>query len=345
MWGDFLVLGDIVWRADPDAAFNSGNKSRYRHGLWFSIPGKTDTWDPIDTVFTGQKAGTNVVQGLYPLEPGLLVITCTLVALLQGSPDDFIYRELREGISNCGRQGNAAWPAKGGVVWNDRQGNVWFSNGEIFQRLDEAIDIKGTASVAALGEYVFVSTSSDTYVFRLYEENGGWTRLTGTFGFAKMVATPKFLFGLEDRPPTGGDFVLDSVTASILGDNLLWARDREMSAFDFTDENRGTFNGRQLRSLIRTRPLPGFGHTVRFWHRFGIRAKGTGAVISATARPSADPQERGLVERIRGDLRRRIDYIFDAHGPSFEATFDVEFEGDVTVEHMTVWEHGGRLER
>jgi hypothetical protein len=63
MWGDFLVLGDIIWKADPDQPFASGNKSRYRHGLWFSIPGKTDTFDPIDTVFTGQKAGANVVQG------------------------------------------------------------------------------------------------------------------------------------------------------------------------------------------------------------------------------------------------------------------------------------------
>jgi hypothetical protein len=37
--------------------------------------------------------------------------------------------------------------------------------------------------------------------------------------------------------------------------------------------------------------------------------------------------------------------VFDAHGPSIEATFDVEFDGDVSVEHMTVWEHGGRLDK
>ena len=118
MWGDFLVLGDIIWKADPDQSFDATNQSRYSHGLWFSIPGKTDTWDPQDTVFTGQKAGGNVVQGMFPLEPGLLVVTCTLVVLLQGSPDDFIYRELREGISNCGRNGVSKWAAKGwSRVW------------------------------------------------------------------------------------------------------------------------------------------------------------------------------------------------------------------------------------
>ena len=347
MWGDFLVLGDIIWRADPDAAFNSGNKSRYRHGLWFSIPGKTDTWDPIDTVFTGQKAGANVVQGMFPLEPGLLVITCTLVALLQGAPDDFIYRELREGISNCGRSGNAAWPSKGGVVWNNKTGNVWFSNGESFQRIDEAVDISGVASVAASGEYVFVSTEDDTYVFRLYSEpeGGGWTRLATDFPFLKMVAGQRFLFGLENRPDDGS-FILDSETDGLLGgETELWTQDRQMTAFDFLDEKRGLFNGRKTKSLIRSRPLPGFGHSVRFWHRYGVRAKGDGVLVSTVSRPSADSSVRGHEQSVSGDLSRRFDYVFDAHGPSLEATFDVEFEGDAIVEHMTVWEHGGKLEK
>lgn len=345
MWGDFLVLGDVIWKADPDEAFTFTNKTRQRHALWFSIPGNTDTWDPIDIVNTGQKAGFNVVQGMFPLEPGLLVITCTLVALLQGSPDDFVYRELREGISNCGRAGNAAWPSKGGVVWNDRTGYVWFSNGEIFQRLDEAIVIEGPASVAAVGEYIFVSTSDETHVLRLYEEAGGWTRLTGTFGFAKMVATQRFLFGIEAREPAEGNFFLDSETNGILDQNTMWAQDRLMTAFDFFSKERGIFNGRKLRSFIRTRPLPGFGHSVRFWHRFGVRAKGTGSIVKAISRPSSNENERGLEERLRGSLNRRFDYVFDAHGPSLEATFDVEFDGDVTVEHVTVWEHGGRTER
>jgi len=345
MWGDFLVLGDIIWKSDPDASFDNTNKSRYSHGLWFSIPGKTDTFDPIDTVFTGQKAGDNVIEGLFPLEPGLLVVTSTLVVLLQGSPDDFVYRELRSGISDCGRNGVAAWPSKGGVVWADKNYSVWFTNGEIFQRLDEAVEIEDAHSVAAIQEYLFVSTSTDTHVFRLYEENGGWTRLTGTFGFLKMVATPRFLFGLEAREPKGG-FILDSETNGLLNsDSALWSADRLMTAFDFFDENRGMFNMKKLRSIIRSRPLPGFGHNIRFWHRYGVRAKGTGAVVKGISRPSADAKTRGYVERIRGNLKDRTDYIFDAHGPSLEATFDVEFDGDVTVEHMTVWEHGGKLER
>jgi hypothetical protein len=344
MWGDFLVLGDIVWNADDTQPLTSSNSLRFRHGLWFSIPAKTDTWDPTDTVFIGQKAGGNVVQGMFPLEQGLLVITCTLVAMLQGAPDDFIYRELRAGISNCGRNGVAEWPSKGGVVWADSEGYVWFTNGEVFQRLDETIDIEDSRSVTAAGEYVFVSTPNITHVFRLYQEGGGWTRLTGLFGFAKMAATKRLLIGIEAKQPEG-DFILDLETNGILGQNILWGEDRLLTAFDFESEKRGIFNNRALRSTVRTRPIPGFGHSVRFWHRFGVRAKGDGRIIKAISRPSADPKVRGLENRIYGRLKDRPDYVFDAHGPSIEATFDVEFDGDVTVEHMTVWEHGGREER
>jgi hypothetical protein len=345
MWGDFLVLGDIVWNRDDTQPLTALNSTRYRHGLWFSIPGKTDTWDRIDTVFTGQKAGANVIQALYPLEPGLMVISCTLVSLLQGSPDDFIYRELREGISNCGRSGSAAWPAKGGVVWSDRNGYVWFSNGEVFQRIDESILLEGTRSVAAVGEYVLVSTNEQTYVFRVYEESGGWTRLGKPSGFRKMIASPSVLVGIEAKDAVGS-FILDDEESGELDSSfVLWGAAPIITAYEFENQNRGTFDGRPLRSKIRTRPLPGFGHKTRFWHRFGVRAKGSGRIVSATSRPSSDPSVRGFITRVSGNLQRRFDYIFDAHGPSVEATYDVEFEGDVTVEHMTVWEHNGRVER
>jgi hypothetical protein len=345
MWGDFLVLGDVVWKADPDQAFASTNQLRYRHGLWFSIPGKTDTFDPIDTVFTGQKAGANVVQGMFPLEQGLLVITCTLVSLLQGTPDDFVYRELRTGISNCGRAGVALWEHKGGVVWKDQNDYIWFSNGETFIRLDESVDINGAVSVAATGEYLFVSAESGNHVFRLYEEAGGWTRLVGAVSFVKMIATTSNLFGLEAREQKGS-FILDDETFGLFdSEYVLWGADRIITAFDFNSENRGVFNGQKIISTIRTRPLPGFGHRLTFWHRYGLRAVGSGRLRKAVSRPSADATVRGLDTRISGDLSRRTDYTFDAHGPSIEATFDAEFEGDVTVEHMTVWSHGGRDSR
>lgn len=347
MWGDFLVLGDIIWNADDTLPLTESNSSRYSHGLWFSEPGKTATWDPTNTVFVGQKAGSNFVQGLFPLESGLLVVTRTLVALLDGSPDDYVYRELRAGISNCGRNGVSAWQNKGGVVWADANDYVWFTNGESFIRLNAAVDINNAVSVTAIGEYLFVSTPTVVHVYREYStESAGWTRMTGTFGFAKMVSTSSELFGIEDKP-TLGSFILDDPVYGILGDtdSLLWGALRKISVFDFNSEDRGKYNGLLLKSKIRSRPLPGSGHDAVFWHRYGVRAAGSGKVIKGVSRPSADVSERGYNTRLNGRFSDRKDYVFDAHGPSLEATFDVEFEGDVTVEHMTVWSHEGATTR
>jgi hypothetical protein len=347
MWGDFLVLGDIVWNADDTQPLTQLNSSRYSHGLWFSIPGKTDRWDPIDTAFVGQKAGGNVTQGMFPLENGLLVVTCTLVALLQGTPDDFLYRELRAGISNCGRNGVSAWPNRGGVVWADKSDYVWFTNGEDFVRLDEPVSIENAISVTAVGEYLFVSTPSVVHVYRAYgNESAGWTRMTGTFGFAKIVATQSALFGIEARDERG-TFILDDPVYGLLDNsqNLLWGADRLMNVFDFNSENRGTFNGLPIRSKIRTKPMPGGGNDIVFWHRYGVRAQGSGIVREGVSRPSSDVSVRGHVTRTNGRLEDRKDYVFESHGPSLEATFDVEFSGDVTVEHMTVWSHSGSASR
>jgi len=342
MWGDFLVLGDIVWNSDDSQPLTEANSARYGHGTWFSIAGKTDTWDPIDTVFVSQKSGGNIMQGMFPLEKGLLTVTCTVVSLFQGSPDDFVYRELRSGISKCGRSGVTHWENKGGVVWADSNDYIWYTNGEDFARIDASIEIEGVRSVTAVGDYLFVSTPTITHVYRtISQDAAGWTRLATPFGFLKMIATEKNLFGIEDGT-ISGTFILDNPVYGLLDlGNTLWGDFQLIASFDFDEPNRGVFNGQKVISTIRTRPLPGGGHDKTFWHKFGVRAAGSGRVKRGISRPSADSSERGHETRIHGRLENRKDYIFDAHGPSLEATFDVEFEGDVTVEHMTVWSHGG----
>lgn len=347
MWGDFLVLGDIIWKADSSQAFSNSNASRYSHGLWFSQPGNSDKWDPIDTVFVGQKSGGNVVQGLFPLERGLLVITCTLVSILAGTPDEFSYRELRAGISNCGRNGVANWPNSGGVVWADNNDDIWWTNGEGFSRINQRVQMNDIRSIACINNYVIASSSEIIHVFRIYgnETSGGWTRLSTPYGCFKMLATDDFLLGLEDRKIVG-TFVLDDPVFGLLDEgNTLWGDARRIIAFDFNSEDRGMFDGQKVISTIRSKPLPGQGHDTTFWHKFGIRAAGTGTLRKAVSRASADVTKRGYETRLYGRLSSRKDYVFDAHGPSLEATFDVEFDGDVIAEHMTVWAHSGAAKR
>ena len=110
------------------------------------------------------------------------------------------------------------------------------------------------------------------------------------------------------------------------------------------DSLRGTFNGTAIRPIVRSRPLPGESDRTIFWHRFGGRVNGPGKLKKATAYASPDVDERGYEHRVNQRLEDRKDFTFEAHGPSLEAVFEMEFEGDVTPEHLTVSAHRGAVE-
>lgn len=342
MWKDFLILGDIVWNADDTQPLTLSNSARYEHGLWFSQPGKTDSWDPIDVVFTGQKSGGNYVNGIFPLENGLLVTSSTLVALLQGSPDEFVYRELRAGISPPSSSRVTPWTSQGQVAWLDKNSRVWSTNGEDFVRLDLpiAITVASYGAVGAIDDYLIVSSDDDVHVFRQFDQTGAWTRLSVPYGWKKVVTTSTQIFGLQGGTE-GGTFILDDPIYGLLDNNTLWGNPGSMTVFDVFSSKRGVFDEQDSYSTIRTRPLPGAGHDITFWHRFGLRGAGDGKLLKVIARPSADVSVRGHETRPYARLEDRKDWVFEAHGPSLEATFDAYFKGNVTVEHMTVWAHAG----
>jgi hypothetical protein len=348
-WGDFVVLGDIHWKADPSSAYSSGNTARYPHGLWFSEPGTTDTYSPDRVFFVGQKLERNAVVGIFPVERGLLVITQSLVALLRGTPTEFVYEELRSGISPDSANEVTFWPYAGLVVWLDRSGKVWATNGEVVARLDEGvtIDRSGPGAILGLNQDLFVSGRNNVRVFHTFGQSGGWTTLITPAGWQKAVFCRSTIIAIGADQDSGGTFILDSETSGILGQDLLYGEVDTVQVYTISDNNdlRGTFNFRTLRPMIRTRPLPGPSDRTVFWHRFGLRANGPGVLRKAVSYGSADLSLRGFVHRVAGRLRDRKDWTFEAHGPSLEAVFEFEFEGDVTPEHLTTSAHRGRLER
>lgn len=347
-WGDYVFLGDIQWKRDRSISYSQANSIRYPHGIWRSDPGTTDKWHPDETFFVGQKLEANAILGMFPMDPGLLVVTQSQIALLRGEPNDFAFEELRSGVSPESRYEVTFWPYAGVVAWLDRFGRVWVTNGDTVERLDRGVDIQrtGPGCLLAVDENLFVSGRADVRVFHSFGETGAWTTLQTPSGWSQATFCRQTVVGVGADQIGRGNFVLDSDEFGRLDVNTLQSEPDTVQVFSLTDEDRrGTFNGVPVKPKIVSRPLPGASNRTIFWHRFGIRANGPGKLRTATSYPGPDTSKRGLVERVFGFLSRRKDWTFRAHGPSIEATFEFEFEGDVSPEHMTVAAASGKAEK
>ena len=350
-WGDFVVLGDIQWRRDPAAAYGSSNTAHYPHGIWFSRPGQSDTWHPDDVFFIGQKLNQNAILGMFSLEQGLIVVSQSSISLLRGrpgpNPEDFSYEELRAGISPRTKDEVAFWPHAGLVVWLDYRGRVWATNGDNVFRLDQniSIDQARTGCVFGIDEALFVSGGVDVRVMHSFGESAAWTSLITPTGWQKAVSCGSTVIGLGANQDSLGTFILDDEVFGLLDENTLHGFVDSIQVFSLASDDRGVFNGRLIRPIMRTRPLPGASERTAFWHRFGVRANGPGKLLKATSYPSPDVSQRGYETRVNGRLSDRKDWAFNGHGPSMEAVLEFEFEGDVTPEHVTVGAHRGKAER
>lgn len=340
-WGDYLVLGDIFWMDDQAAPFSAENRARFVNRIWFSAPGDYEAWDPLDVELVGKDSseeGQDQIVGLFVVEQGLLVFTTEHVTLLRGSPNSHVREELRYGISPQDWRHVVRWPATGTIAWVDAQGSVWQTNGESFNQVDREIylgsGLSGAAadnvSIAALGDYLVVSSPDSCWVLSSFGPSGAWTRLAYTGALASTRWRDVFSAG--------------STLYAYTSELGTWA---EMPT-DPSAGTRGMLNGvTPLRSMLVTRAVPGGGHGTTFWHRHGVRATGSGSLVAAKAYPaewawSGEHLASGGLPQV---LSARKDFVGPAHGPSLDATFEYEFDGEVTVEGVTLWLHRGRARR
>jgi len=350
-WGDYVLLGDIQWKKDPTLAYSSGNTAPYPHGIWFSRPGSSDVWHPDEVFFVGQKLERNAILGMFPMEQGLLVVSQSSISLLRGRPgaraEDFVYEELRSGISPSTKDEVAFWAHTGLVVWLDRRGRVWATNGDTISRLDVQVEIDkvGPGCVLAVDEYLFVSGRKDVRLLSAFGQSAAWTSLITPTGWQKAVSCRSIVVGVGAGQDSQGTFILDDAVLGLLDNNTLYGFTDTIQVFDLASQDRGTVNGKAIRPIMRTRPLPGASERTAFWHRFGVRSEGPGYLRRAVSYPGADVTVRGWETRVNGRLDKRKDWAFTGHGPSIEAVFEFEFEGDVTPEHVTIGAHRGRPER
>ncbi len=325
MWGDFHLLGDIVWLADRNLPFAEDNAARFPHGIWFSQPDKADSWDPVDVQFIGQQADDNKILGMFPVTAGLIVLSTNGAHMLRGNPDFNEYEQIRVGIGPEDRRSVAYWPSAGVVVWVDKRGQIWQTNGEEFGRLDTVLPpVVGPcpSSVVAFDDFLLVSRAGRVYALRLYQGQGIWTELN-----AQCIR--------EMHRYEGSIYMARTVQGGL---------ERFAPEFDA----RGTFDGVPIASRITTPTLqPPDQHKQTFWHRFGFRTDGAGRLLKALARngPLIEPESKTIEYKVDEIAGERQNVVFPAHGPSKEATFTLEGEGDVIYEGATVWSHSGKDRR
>jgi hypothetical protein len=262
---------------------------------------------------------------MFPVTAGLIVLSTNGAHMLRGNPDFNEYEQIRVGIGPENRRSVAYWPAGGVVVWIDKRGQIWQTNGEDFGRLDTVLPpVMGPcpSSIVAFDDFLIVSRAGRVYALRLYQGEGVWTELN-----SQCIR--------EMHRYEGSIYMARTVNPGL-----------ERFAPEFGA--RGTFEGFPIVSRITTPTLqPPDQHKQTFWHRFGFRTDGAGRLLKAWARngPLIEPSSKTIEYEVDEIAGERQNVVFPAHGPSKEASFTLEGEGDVIYEGATAWSHSGRDKR
>lgn len=324
MWGDRLVLGDVEWLEDDDAAFSASNSALYPNGIRLSQPGNPGGWDLLDFAYMGIKdgQGTPRIVDLQPLEQGLLVLTTAGVYLLQGSPSNFAYEEVRPGLGASAASTAGWWPATGSAVWISDVGQVWHSDGLEFLRVDEPLGLiaRGSAPgwTAGWDDFVLVRVADRVFAFRLFAQGGAWTELVAPPGTTSVFTLGPCLYALDDSGQP-------------------WRLNRAANY-------RGRIDDVDHEVVVTTRTFEGGdGHRNSFWRYFGVRAQPEGSggsiervtIYAGPALSSISPSTNITL----GDsaLGGRDEVLVPGPGASVEAALEVEFKGDVSVEQVTAF--------
>ena len=317
-WGGLLLLGDVEWRSDKakSAAVVVGDNTAYfslddnitapyRSYIYYSED-DIDTWDPRSVL----RAGTSdtVVVGMHVLDKTLVVITSNGgngdgVISFRGTLSDLhpyysvpkpyaIKREIVRGglggvTPNETVQGHrtvsCVWPEAGVVVFIDRLGGVWYTDGSKCDRLDRygpktpPLAVSND-HVAAVGKNLFVYRDGRLLVFTLLTSSG----TDGSGCWTEFVA------------PSGGVSSMNGC-----GEELFFVSDGYAWRYSANglDAERGRLHNAEIDITIST---PTIGdpdeHERKNWLRFGmtfetpttsevrnIRVQGSGALNYTTA--------------------------------------------------------------
>lgn len=353
LWGDFMCLFDIDWlKSPPDAntlasavTLNSGTVTHHSNGFWVTQAVDKTKVSPIDVVFVGTSNAT--IVNLVTIDSGLLVFTSDAgnnsgVFLLRGTADNPKLEPVRMGLGTApppptfplstslvGHRGPATkWPATGSVIWLDRQGRVWNTDGQDTVQLDRNGPAPATAPsgydhAAAAGRHLFIARDNRLLVFTGFDSDGAWSEL---------VRPANSLV----RSMHGAEHALYFVC-----DGKVW---RYLIGND--GGQRGKVNGTLVDLTFGSATFaPNGSHETSYWHEVGLNTGGTGTVKTLSVHDGsylAADNNHTVTTTVNANAAAREPVVVRAHGPSNEASMSAVVQGDVWLEALTFWHQGGR---
>jgi hypothetical protein len=347
-WGDFLVLFDIDFlknyqqrgSSEGGVTLNALNTQRYPNGMWVTEAIDKTKVDPLSTLFIGSPDA--VIVAIVETDSGLLVFTTDAgpesgVFLIRNTAEDPSLEKLHMGLGATpsaasmlqGYHNVSRWPATGSIVWLDRQGRVWNTNGQQAVQLDRhgptPVATAGTLDhAAAAGRHMFVARGGRMLVFSGYEREGAWCELVAPFGNIRSM------FGAEHA--------------------LYFIADGKVYRYLLANEggSRGLIDGEAVNLTFGSATYAArSGHDTTYWHEAGLRTTGTGTIVSMSVSDGAalDTNAGSFTTALNTPAGNRQATVVRAHGPSTEVSVVAVVTGDVSIESVSVWYHGGRKRR
>lgn len=342
---------------------NDSNTGPHRGALYFTTGVDIDQFDPRAVLSPG-KTDVQVV-GLHTLDDTLIAITTA------GSQNDGVYRirgklerviqygsegdpyairiELVRGglgaptrTSTTHKSYSTTWSDAGVVVFIDRLGGIWYTNGKECDRLDRygPLQPKGATDadhVAELGKNLFAWRDNRLLCLTMMDSapdgrsgTACWTEVNVPSAISSMVGAGQELF-----------FVMGGKVC-------------RMTAFA-PDAERATYDNSPLTVTVSTLTAGDVGNHLRTnWHKFGmtfvtptsctvgdIKVQSTGALNLSGAAVSPDVQYTTSLNRTYSDKGILGEFVVNAGiGPQAVCSATVEFTGYVQLQSASFWVTG-----
>jgi hypothetical protein len=350
---------------------NDGNTGPHRGGIYFSTGGDIDMFDPRAVLIPGK---TDVaIAGMHVLDDTVIIVTTAGSALdgvfrirgylsrviqYGGTSDPTAIRiELVRGGIGAPRRTtklhknySTSWSEAGVVVFIDRLGGIWYTNGQDCDRLDRYGPKSPNVAteddhVAEFGKHLFAWRDGRLLCFTIMASDqedrsgtGCWTELV----LNRSNGTP---FGVRSMVGARSEmFFIATDTGNVM----------RMSPSGLGTE-RGKIDNNNITITVSTLTAGEVSNHKRTnWHKFGmtfttptsctvgtVRVQSTGALnISGSASPP-DVQYLSTLNRTYSDKGILGEFIVNAGiGPQASCSATVTFTGYVQLQSASFWVSG-----